>query len=87
MGSIHEGGKFKCYQCGYKAMQRGKDVMFPCDQCYYKATARSTLLSHLKSVHEGVKYPCDQCDYKATARRNLRTHKKIHSSRFKVSLS
>ena len=24
------------------------------------------LLTHIKSIHEGVKYSCAQCDYKAT---------------------
>ena len=48
MGSIHEGGKFKCYQYGYKAMQRGKDVMFPCDQCYYKATQKTEIKQNIK---------------------------------------
>ena len=30
---------------------------FPCDQCDYKATQKSSLLTHIKSKHEGVKFP------------------------------
>ena len=26
------------------------------------------LLTHIKSIHEGVKFPCVQCDYKETKR-------------------
>ena len=27
-----------------------------------------SLLTHIKSIHEGVEFPCEQCDYKATQR-------------------
>ena len=53
--------------------------LYPCDQCSYKATWKCRLLSHVKSIHEGVKYSCDQCSYKATQKVNLARHvKSIH---------
>ena len=48
--------------------------MLPCEQCDYKATQKGTLLTHIKSNHEGVKYSCEQCDYKATWKRSLFIH-------------
>ena len=37
------------------------------------------LLTHIKSIHEGIKYPCDQCDFKATHKGTLKSHmKSIH---------
>ena len=53
-----------------------KDPRNFCDQCDFKATYKSNLLTHIKSIHEGVKYPCDQCDYKATWRSHLLRHLK-----------
>ena len=34
----------------------------------------SNLLTHLKSIHKGVKYPCDQCDFKGTDKSSLLRH-------------
>ena len=45
----------------------------------YKKESFIDLLTHIKSIHEGVKFPCEQCDYKATWKVNLLTHiKSIH---------
>ena len=56
-----------------------KSIQFPCAQCDYKATRREHLLTHIKSVHEGVKFPCAQCDYKATQKSSLLRHiKSVH---------
>ena len=30
----------------------------------YKATQKGNLLTHIKSIHEGLMFPCDQCDFK-----------------------
>ena len=35
---------------------------------------KHSLLSHIKSVHEGVNYFCDQCDFKAAERGKLLRH-------------
>ena len=50
---------------------------FDCKQCDYKATKKGNLLSHIKSIHEGLKFPCEQCDYKATRKGNLLKHVKL----------
>ena len=45
------------------------------------ATQKEDLLSHIKSIHEGVKFPCEQCDYKATQKGHLMKHmKSVHKS-------
>ena len=65
--SVHEGVKFPCQQCEYKAATRGsllkhvksvhEGVKFPCKQYEYKATQKGHLLTHIKSIHEGAKFP------------------------------
>ena len=65
--SVHEGVKFSCDQCNYKAKWKSslrkhiksihEGVKFPCNQCEYKATKNDTLLTHIRSVHLGVKFP------------------------------
>ena len=82
--SKHEGVKYPCYQCDYKATQKGnllthlkskhEGVKYPCDQCDYKATEKGNLLRHLKSKHEGFIFPCSQCEYKATLKSGLLRH-------------
>ena len=37
-----------------------------CNQCEYKATQRSSLTTHIQSLHEGVRNEYNQCEYKAT---------------------
>ena len=55
-----------------------EDVTYPCCQCDYKAAHKGTLLSHIRSIHEGViaTYPCSQCDFKATKKSNLQRHER-----------
>ena len=33
-----------------------------------------SMLTHYRSIHEGIKYPCNHCDYQATGSDNLTTH-------------
>ena len=47
---------------------------FPCAQYDFKETQKENLLTHIKSIYEGVKFPCAQCDSKAALKRNLSTH-------------
>ena len=80
--SVHEGVKYQCNQCDYRATGRGnlqrhiqsKHFKFSCNQCIYQATEMNHLQTHIKSQHEGVKYPCNQCDYRAKTREILRSH-------------
>ena len=75
--SVHEGIKYPCQLCEYKATHKHnllshiksvhEDVKIPCQQCDYKAIKKGDLFRHIKTVHarQNVKYPCQQCEYKA----------------------
>ena len=86
---VHEGVKYDCDQCNYKATQKSDlrkhiqskhiGMKYACGQCDYRATTQSNLTAHIHSKHEGVKYACGQCDFRATYRVNLTAHiKKKH---------
>ena len=52
-----------------------------CDKCDYVASNPSTLLNHIKAVHEKVKrFYCDLCDYACYYSPDLTKHKKFHES-------
>ena len=54
-------------------------------QCDSIFTLRSTLTTHIKSVHEGAKCDCNQCDYRATQQGSLTTHiKPVHEETSKL---
>ena len=63
---MHEGKKFQCPQCEYKATEKGhlqrhiksihEGQKFPCPQCEYKAAEKGRLRKHIKAVHEGKKF-------------------------------
>ena len=59
----HEGLKYYCNDCDYKATHRGTlttyikavhEGLIPND-CEYKATTRSSFFQHIKAVHEELK--------------------------------
>ena len=85
--SVHEGKKFLCPQCEFKATQKGyiqqhiKSVhegqKFPCPQCEYKATLKVNLQTHIKSIHEGQKFQCPHCEHKATLKGHLTSLKSL----------
>ena len=64
--SSHEGNKFSCDQCDYKARHKRRlltyiqsipeGVKFPCDQCDYKVTRKEHLLIHIMSIHDLLKH-------------------------------
>ena len=52
-----------------------------CDRCDYVASNPSTLLNHIKAVHEKVKrFYCDLCDYACYYSPDLTKHKKFHEN-------
>ena len=63
----HEGVKFTCDQCDYKAPSKSsllvhfksmhEGVKFLCSQCDYQAKWKNMLLRHVKAKHNGVKFP------------------------------
>ena len=60
----HEGIKFHCDQCDYKASWKAcikahsnaehEGVFYFCDQCDYKASYKRILKTHMKVEHGGV---------------------------------
>jgi len=91
MKIIHEGKRFKCNQCDYRASKKcnllkhvttvhGAD-RYPCTKCDYKATQKANLQRHIDSVHEGIRYTCEFCNYTATRKDHLSRHvKQSHSN-------
>jgi len=55
-------------------IQRTSEGRFNCDQCQSKFTKKYGLISHIQSIHEGVKYTCGQCDQQFTQQGNLTVH-------------
>ena len=51
-----------------------KKTKYQCDECDSTYTNQSSLKTHKKSKHEGIRYPCEQCEYAATTSGNLRAH-------------
>ena len=50
-----------------------------CLQCEYKTTRKSSLQTHIKSIHEGQKFQCPHCEHQATRKGHLMTHiKSVH---------
>merc|ERR1712150_335273 len=45
-----------------------------CPECGKEFNQRSNMLTHYRSIHEGIKYPCNQCDYQFTDKGNLQKH-------------
>ena len=64
MESIHEGVKFQCPHCDYKATTKSscnvhiraihEGIKFQCPSCSYKATQKNDLKRHIKSQHESL---------------------------------
>ena len=52
---------------------------YACDKCDRKYSSYSSLYSHKRSVHEGVKFDCSQCDYQTSHQSSLGRHiQKVH---------
>ena len=63
----------------YSQIQRTSKEGFHCEQCESVFTQKTHLITHIQSIHEGVKYTCNQCHYQATQQSHLTTHiKSIH---------
>ena len=45
-----------------------------CPKCGTVFTRKDNMLTHYRSIHEGIKYPCNQCDYQATQKDSLKGH-------------
>ena len=52
-----------------------------CDKCDYVTSNPSSLLNHIKAVHEKVKrFHCDLCDYACYYGYDLKKHKQFHEN-------
>ena len=83
--SEHQGVKYACNKCDYKAKYQGYLIAhiqsihegvyrFVCNQCNYKAKYQSHLTGHIQSIHEGVRYACNQCDKQYRTQSDLKVH-------------
>ena len=53
-----------------------------CQYCEYKATQKSSLKTHIQSIHERITYQCQYCEFKATQKSSLKTHiQSIHEGK------
>ena len=61
------------------AMHMKRDLkrhnLYSCEQCSYQGNQRSSLRTHIRSVHENWWHYCDQCAYKANQMTHLKMHK------------
>ena len=75
---------YRCIVCDYSCSK--KSVFFPsCTNsiCSYSFSQKSSLESHVKSVHDGKKiHKCSICDYRCSKESNLRRHlKSVHEGK------
>ena len=74
---VKKPAKHDCTVCDKKCngSQGLERVTFDCELCDHKATQKSSLNTHRRAQHEGLRYTCDQCDYMTTTQTILRSHK------------
>ena len=46
-----------------KASSTEKGTRYSCKECGRKMMNQSSLNTHTRAVHEGIKYPCGQCQH------------------------
>ena len=75
--TVHEGLRYSCDQCEFKATQQGtvnghiqsihKGIRYACDKCEYMSTREGNLNLHKKTKH-GLHslVSCNQCSYQTT---------------------
>ena len=45
-----------------------------CPECGKEFAGKNSMITHYRSIHEGIKYPCNECHYQATTQGNLQRH-------------
>ena len=60
----------------HKKMLHEEGVIYNCKQCKHNYSSESSLVKHLKEVHEGTKFPCKHSSYEAFEKTNLAMHQK-----------
>ena len=71
--SIHEGIRYFCDYCDFKATTQGhlkihrqskhEGILYSCNNCDYQTKRQDSLKIHQQFKHEGVQYSCNQCDF------------------------
>ena len=84
--SVHEGKKYDCDQCEYRATQPSSikihkqvkhvQAKLQCPQCDYQSGWPTDFRKHKLAKHDGIRYGCDICDYIATRPECLGKHMK-----------
>ena len=74
--NIHEGKKFKCNQCEYRANKKGNllkhiSEVHGVDRYILRNNTENEPLQCISLI---IRYPCSKCDYKATQKANLQRH-------------
>ena len=69
--NIHEGKKFKCNQCEYRANKKGNLLKHISE---VHGVDRYILRNNTENEPLQCRYPCSKCDYKATQKANLQRH-------------
>ena len=61
-------------------------MRYKCNNCESIFIQKSSLSTHIKSVHLGEEFHCRTCDFKASTKSNLSQHvKNIHVSNGKMN--
>ena len=43
-------------------------------ECPYQDFRKYAIISHIDSIHKGIRYPCEKCDHKAVTKQRLQHH-------------
>ena len=57
-----------------KELLSEKGRIYNCKECGKQMADKSSIYTHIRAAHEGVKYSCRQCLYQATTKGNLDRH-------------
>ena len=58
-------------------MHKNTEGKFQCNQCDYEQVHMSSLIIHIKAVHERLKVSCEVCDFQTGYKRALNDHMRI----------
>ena len=66
----HEGIRFGCSQCNYKAKTKShliihqesmhEGIIYQCDQCNHKTKRKANLTAHVQAIHQKVIHQCNK---------------------------
>lgn len=75
-----------CIHCTEKRWAYCKNKIFECKDCGYRCSANSSLVKHIKRIHDRIKdFKCSQCSYKCSTNDHLKRHRKRCNGKFTCS--